>query len=309
MTSRTTLADQIREGVADEQLAKLQNDRKRKLEAEDTPHRLGKRSVSVSSRSSVSVSTISTTMSRAPSRERDMHPISVRSRGTRKSSRDGGRRVLRERSMSYTSNSSSSQSRTRALRAKDRNPRLRKPVHSPKLGDRGRSSNRRPSNAVSSSSRKRRRSRSSSMSYMSDSSYAGRQSTGVLGENRRTRARRSSTSPDFRGRDRRSRAPQSNRSRSNSMDRSRIARERRSMTPERASRRYGDREARLRPGVEGGQSRFLNGESHYKSTSRGKEHELYRAAKPRPVSPPRRERSLSPFSKRLALTQAMNMHR
>lgn len=160
--------------------------------------------------------------------------------------------------------------------------------------------------------RKRRRSRSSSMSYTSDSSSSGKGRSKPIDNVRRTRPRRSTVSPDIRGRDRWSHAPRSSRrtpSRSNSMDRSQIARERRSMTPVRASR--GDREEPTRAGRgnEVVTPRFGSDNDRYGSSFRTKEDGDRRPERPRPAPPPRKERSLSPFSKRVALTQAMNMGR
>ncbi|RAK93664.1 hypothetical protein BO79DRAFT_186350 [Aspergillus costaricaensis CBS 115574] len=105
---------------------------------------------------------------------------------------------------------------------------------------------------------------------------------------RNTRRRRRESSPEERGRPRhlsRDRERR-DRSRSQSVDHSRIARTRRSATPEKrpergypASRNYGD------------------GPSHSQKDGRGQGR----------APPPPRERSLSPYSKRLALTQSMNM--
>ncbi len=163
------------------------------------------------------------------------------------------------------------------------------------------------------STRKRRRSCSSSMSYTSDSSSSGGQRSRPMNNVRRTRPRRSTVSPDTRGRDRWSRAPRSSRrtpSRSNSMDRSQVARGRRSMTPVRASRGDGNEPARAGRGKkEVVDPRFGSDNDRYGSSFRNREYDDRRAERPKPAPPPRKERSLSPFSKRVALTQAMNMGR
>lgn len=82
------------------------------------------------------------------------------------------------------------------------------------------------------------------------------------------------------------------------MDKSRIARERRSMTPE----TFRDRDYPRRPSSKhnGPPADHSNRPSNNSHDGRGREG--YAPAPPR-------DRSLSPFSKRLALTQAMNMGR
>ena len=147
----------------------------------------------------------------------------------------------------------------------------------------------RPAQAQKTNLRKRpRRSSSSSMSYTSESSYD--HGNGAGSAERNTRRRRSSISPGERGRRRspsreRERRKQ-RRSRSRSFDRSKIARHRRSLTPDDGPKHKHDK---------GPGSRDLDSGSR-----RGPP-----GGRPAPV----RERSLSPFSKRLALTQAMNMGR
>ncbi|CAG8419172.1 unnamed protein product [Penicillium salamii] len=110
---------------------------------------------------------------------------------------------------------------------------------------------------------------------------------------RNTRRRRRESSPEQRGRHRgEGRHSERRHRRSRSADRDRLPKERRSMTPDAAGDRdrpYRDRASPSRqvpppPGRPGHDS------------------------KPRANQPPR-ERSLSPFSKRLALTQAMNIGR
>lgn len=247
-------------------------------------------------------------MSRSPSRERGIRHKASRTHETLKAAKHCRRKSSRERSMSENSVSPYHKDPAKAPRNNDQDTRSRQQPYSPNDGGRERSSGRQMRNVTLGSSHKRRRSLSSSMSCTSGSSYGGRRRHGPVDNDRRTRPRRSSMSPDVRGRDRWSRAPRNSRksrSRTNSMDRSRIARERRSMTPDRASRGDKDRRRRDGFGVAGGQSGYAKDNDRYGSSFRGKEHEHSTA--PKPVSLPRKERSLSPFSKRLALTQAMNM--
>ncbi|EEH16577.2 hypothetical protein PABG_06664 [Paracoccidioides brasiliensis Pb03] len=123
---------------------------------------------------------------------------------------------------------------------------------------------------------------------------------------RNTRRRMRSQSPHERGRqhDPDRRGSWRNRSQSQSMDRSSIAKQRWSLTPDGLDRNggYTDRDRSHRPRS---QERFQEGPRSVR------DHEPpYRGAKDVLRSPPSpRERSLSPFSKRLALTQAMNMSR
>ncbi|OJD16301.1 hypothetical protein AJ78_03513 [Emergomyces pasteurianus Ep9510] len=156
---------------------------------------------------------------------------------------------------------------------------------------------------------KRKLGRSVSRDSHFSSSSAERKASGSNGKERSTRRRRGSHSPVERGRrhDSGRRGSWRNRSQSQSMDRSSIAKQRRSLTPDPVDRnnRYPDR-----------------GHTHRGHTDRPHSPEDIqdmprRPAKPRrdrgrsiPENPPpRKERSLSPFSKRLALTQAMNMNR
>lgn len=223
----------------------------------------------------------------------------------------GNYRMSRSRDSSMSYSSDASHKKHRRGRSSNGDQAL-----SGKLGSVGglkseRSGRRGPGNNGA-STRKRRRSRSSSMSYTSDSSSIGKRRSKPIDNDRRTRPRRSTVSPDIRGRDRWSHAPRSSRrtpSRSNSMDRSQIARERRSMTPVRASHRDRDEPARAGRGHEVVHPGFSSDHDRYGSSFRTKEDGDRRPERPRPVRLPRKERSLSPFSKRVALTQAMNMGR
>ncbi|EAL90268.1 hypothetical protein V8F44DRAFT_487359 [Aspergillus fumigatus] len=146
-------------------------------------------------------------------------------------------------------------------------------------------------------SRKRRY--SVSLSYHTDSSFSsgGRQRSRSREweTDRNTRRRRRESSPEERGRPRNISEDGSRRgrTRSLSMDQSRIAKERLSATPDTVKgRHHPTRESR------GNLSRSRH-------LDRQRDH-----AFSRPTSgSARKERSLSPYSKRLALTQAMNMER
>ena len=134
--------------------------------------------------------------------------------------------------------------------------------------------------------RKRRRSsRDSSRSNSSDYLKGQRRRDRSRDGDRNTRRRRSSVSPDTRGRDRslpRNSGKRRTMSRGDSMDRGRIARGRQSLTP------------RSPPPTE---------------RVYGRESDGHRGVESRPphAQAPRKDRSLSPFSKRLALTQSMNL--
>lgn len=149
--------------------------------------------------------------------------------------------------------------------------------------------------------RKRRYSDSSSEYSHSSRSSIGERRSRSREPDRNTRRRRTERSPDERGRSYNSdrRGSWRGRSKSGSMDKSRIARERRSLTPAMATNSQNED----RHGSRGG-SRRLPRDQRGRHENRQPER---READQAP--PPPKERSLSPFSKRLALTQAMNMGR
>jgi hypothetical protein len=175
---------------------------------------------------------------------------------------------------------------------------------------------------VRQSARKRQRSLStSSMSYSSESSYERDRRSPPRVIDRNTRRKHGSNSPRERGRRRsrsRSIGRKSNRhDRSRSAQLSRVARNRRSLTPEGARRdpQSGmrlDRKMRDRSPFRADRRPRLDHRDNDRYGSSG-----YRANETRSSRNPRRDnappaaryRSLSPFSKRLALTQAMNMGR
>ncbi|KAI9886782.1 MAG: hypothetical protein M1823_001425 [Watsoniomyces obsoletus] len=159
--------------------------------------------------------------------------------------------------------------------------------------------------------KKRRRLRaSSSDSYHSHSpSAAGRSTTSSEGRN--MRRRHGARSPDERGRHRSRSGSRRLESYSRSSSRGDMPRRRRSSPP---SRRGTDERPARYASRDRGPDRRL--EEHrprevYRSRDRSVSRSRPQMSQPEPVSvrtaPPRRkERSLSPYSKRLALTQAMN---
>ncbi|KAL4914229.1 zinc knuckle-domain-containing protein [Aspergillus aurantiobrunneus] len=140
-------------------------------------------------------------------------------------------------------------------------------------------------------SRKRRHSDSSS--DYSVSSYSSRERSRARSPERNIRRRRRESSPKERGRPRdiSRNGSRRDRSRSNGMDKGRIARGRRSITDKETNlnRSYGNPSS---------SSKNQPNTSHEREGYKGNH-----------ASPTRRERSLSPYSKRIALTQAMNMGR
>ncbi|KAL8972723.1 MAG: hypothetical protein Q9197_002650 [Variospora fuerteventurae] len=296
-----------RKGVADEQLAKIEQDRKRMSAVDDSPYRSGKRSISASTSSSASVSTISTNMSRSPSPKQDEGHDTLPSQKQFQRNTSHDMNKSRGRSLSYCSDSSYEKARARAPMVRKQEPGARPSAdsHNAIAGERLQEDLMRgPSVGPR---RKRRRSRSSSMSYTSGSSDSDRGRYRPANDTRHTRPRRSSVSPDVRGREMWSRAPRSHRrtrSRSNSMDQSRIARERRpDHGPQAESARLS------RDGLVDGRSdlRRPDKNDRHEGRFRNEDHGARGRSVRVPVSLPRKERSLSPFSKRLALTQAMNM--
>lgn len=290
-----------RNGVADEELARKELERGRKRTADGTDHPDGARKRSrsaASSYSSTSVSTISTNLSHSP----PPHRGSKHSHGSSRISREHGQalpfkpalaRKLRRSSttstMSYTSDSSVDRARKGSPRDRDQNQ----------------------SRSIA---RKRRRSSASSMSYTSDSSSDGKRKKRFTNEHRNTRRRRSSISPDTRGRDRKLqvRGSRRTRSRSHSVDRSQVARNRQSMTPgappirdRPISNRDGPRK-KDHSSARDREKRYLNDDDRYGSSFRNENRDDRTTRPPQPLQQ-QKERSLSPFSKRLALTQAMNM--
>lgn len=145
---------------------------------------------------------------------------------------------------------------------------------------------------------KRRRSSSSKSGSRSSRSISSDDDADRSGQRRSSganqRRRHRLSSPERRGRpDSHRGASRRTKSRSLSLERSRIAKERKSLTPASPNHSKVDREYQVRES-----HRYSEKPAH--RSDRGKNRRLDRG------QPPRKERSLSPFSKRLALTQAMN---
>lgn len=147
----------------------------------------------------------------------------------------------------------------------------------------------------------RGRSGSTSSSYSSDAASRRRRRNHSGDGDRNVRRRYSSISPDTRGRDRDPPGTKNKRRRSRSIsrDKGHIVRNIRLLTPasppSRDKSASGDRYNRVR----------REDEASYNNGGRDKTNDGSKG--PAPPPPPRKERSLSPYSKRLALTQAMNM--
>ncbi|KAL4759620.1 zinc finger CCHC-type containing 10 [Aspergillus foveolatus] len=189
----------------------------------------------------------------------------------------------KKRTRSLSSASASSVSTISTNRHRSISPRQER------YGKRREESKTRSQTSHHSSSRKRRYSDSSS--GYSVSSYSSREVSRTRSPERNTRRRRRESSPKERGRPRDvSRGgSRRGRSRSYSVDRGRIVKERRSLTHEEtdADRSY------AKPYTS-------------RSQPRASHHE-WKGVERNYAQPPPRQRSLSPYSKRIALTQAMNM--
>ncbi|PGH19147.1 hypothetical protein AJ80_04227 [Polytolypa hystricis UAMH7299] len=159
-------------------------------------------------------------------------------------------------------------------------------------------------------SRKRKLSESpSGRSYFSHSPDARRQSRSPSyskESERNTRRRRKSRSPSARGRhyDSDRRGSWRNRSRSQSVDKSRVARQRRSFS----SNSLDSDDRNRRRGSYSVEENRDQAEGWPRTRDRRGPPETSRPIR-NPSPPPRRDRSLSPYSKRLALTQSLGMGR
>lgn len=158
----------------------------------------------------------------------------------------------------------------------------------------GSSKDQKPNAASRSPETSRKRRYSDSGDSYSGSSYSSgarhRSRSREWTEERNIRRRRRESSPEERGRHRDSRRPRSPR-RGTSVDKSRITKDRRSMTPNHGHDRSGQRSYRDRDD--------LSGQPHTSEPGRS------RQDPPRARPGPPRERSMSPYSKRLALTQSV----
>ncbi|MCJ1269452.1 hypothetical protein MMC22_009344 [Lobaria immixta] len=302
-------------GIADEQLAKKEEERGRKRIAGENGHRniLRKDSRSISSYSSTSVSTISTNLSRSPHPSaKDKKPkfggLPLDSAETRKRRRSSTRS-----SMSYTSDSSVDKQRREHSRDAGRNIRRRRASTSPDHRGRDRNQSSRAFEGLDGYHKRRRSSSFSSSSHTSESSYLRRRRDRSLNGDFKTSRRRSSISPYPRERDKTFHGKRSNRrtrSRSYSRDRSRVARNRQSMTPGAPPRRDGGRRTpRHSDDLKRDRGpRYSNDNDRYGSSFRATDQDNPRTSRSiRHSQPVPKARSLSPFSKRLALTQAMNI--
>lgn len=295
-----------RKGIADEQLAKEDVERGRKLGIDGPDESLR------SSCSSLSVSTVSTDLSRSrrPStkgRQPKLRELPLSSIQNRENRRNPKRRRSSTRSsMSSSSGSSfSKQCRSRS-REPRRNIRRRRASRSPGSRGRDRHDSRRASINPIGSSRKLRQNSSYSSSSCSLDSSSERRLRGGSRIEKFSMGRHSSVSPDPRGRDRNFQGKRSNRrsrSHSYSRDRSQVARNRQSMTPS-APQRNGGPKIRKSLDANNRNRRYSNDNDRYGGSLRGADRGIPRTS--HFPQPRKKERSLSPFSKRVALTQAMN---
>ena len=296
----------LRKGVADEVLANKEEERGRKRKADADEHMNGsrKRSRSTSS-SSNSVSTISTNLSDSSSPKLAALRHTGQSQVFSNLEVDRKRRRSRSSSISYTSESSHSR------RSRGRPGNLSRDEY-----DRKEQSERIARPILDSERRQRARTRSRSISYDSHSSLDRRRRRSPKSETRRKRRRHSSRSPMDRGRDRdlnNNRGSRRTRSPSESRNRSEVVRNRKSMTPgfpAIQSSRSDNRSQgpKQHPNVDRRQS-YSNDNDRYGSSARDRNQGIRGSRPPPNALPQRKERSLSPFSKRLKLTQAMNMGR
>lgn len=284
--------------MADEELAKREALRR---QGKDTS-KARSRSMSASSFSSGSASTVSTNLSRSASpdvrRRSDLRPSAGRVDRSRNPQRDTASRMRRFSDSSQMAYSSESEDLERV--ASDR--RRGKPRDSQSRREGWRQSN----------DRKRRWSASSLSSY-SDSSRDHQRSSYRKDADRNTRLRRSSFSPDERGRDRyltKNHDDRRERSRGFSREKSMMARNRNSITPglDGGQHRYGDDRGGDRTRSEHGsrpseasKRKENNSSSPTNTTSERRFDNGHLSHRARPP----RERSLSPYSKRLVLTQTM----
>ena len=287
----------------------MERDRKRKADQDGSLDRGSKRSRSVSTSSSTSVSTISTNLSRSSSPRRSLPAVTIRHHHSHSGLRDSkahskGRRGSDVSVKSYTS--SSSLETRRGYRSQDQARGIER-QHMPRLLE-----NRETNSANRANLKRRRRSRSSSRPYSSSSSTDWRRRRRSQEGDRNTRRRRSSISPDRRGRDRSIPGMRyRRRSQTRSRDRSKIARNRQSMTPTSPQHRgLGDGGAYQprvgnQPREAGPAAQYDDTKSNWTALSDSRGNGTSRSS--RRTAPTRKDRSLSPFSKRLALTQAMNM--
>lgn len=262
-----------------------------------------------SNSSSSSVSTISTNLSRSPLSSSKL-PEAQKGTAPSDLARPGKRRRRSTTSSStYSSNSSVHWRRGDRSRDDDRNIRRRRSSVSPDVRGRDRSQDKLINKGGFDDRNQRRNYKSSSSSYSSDTSFEKKSRSRIQDNGGKKTRFRSSISPDSRGRDRNFFSKRSNRrtrSRSHSRDRSRVARNRRSMTP--GAARQISKSSEFSMSKDPGSQSFDDDNDRYRTRFKNSERDGNRAS--RSVKFPKhqpKERSLSPFSKRLALTQAMNI--
>ena len=265
--------------------------------------------------SSISVSTISTNISHSPSPGHTGHAYTGQHQMLANLNTGHKRGRSPSTSMSYTSESPR-EGAGNPSRGEDgiRGPReYQSERHTSRKvkSDQHRSVNRR----TSQDGRSPRHSRSRSVSSDSDFSLSRRPKRSLAIEDRSKRRRHSSRSPEDRGRDRDyygMRGSRRTKSPTESRNRSLVTRNRKSMTPV-VQYDKGRRDSH-HPSLNH-ERHYLKDGSRYGRSSRdgaddsrsGRPLESFRSeAQQRPAAS-KKERSLSPFSKRLALTQAMNM--
>ena len=262
---------------------------------------------------STSVSTISTNLSRSPSPKHISHGHTGQSQSLANLEVDRKRRRSPSTSMSYTSESSHGKVQRVRSRSPDNisrrwkspvNPNVHRRERDQRRGSRDRATGQEP--------RRRAYSRSRSASYASDSSFEDYRRRPTHRENRGKRRRHCSRSPDDRGRDRDvevNRGSRRTKSPYESRDRSQVIKNRKSMTPGIPSRRAEEtRGHNNRPSIDRGEH-YAKDNDRYGGSARDQGENARPARPPPSAPPPRKDRSLSPFSKRLLLTQAMNMGR
>ena len=248
--------------------------------------------------SSNSISTISTDLSRSPSRSRTGDVHTGQSQLLSKIGLGRKRRRSLSTSPSYTSDSSHDASRRGPLRGSD--------------GDRGRQrgSTIHISNSVGKRDERRRKPPlSESASCTSYSSIDEERRKSSRGTDRSKRRRHSSRSPIARGRERaefNKRGSRRTRSPSESRDRGEVVRNRISMTPNLPGQGDGSRRQEHRLPVERDDN-YSKDNDRYGRSARDRDGNTRSDRQSAIARPPRTARSLSPFSKRLALTQAMNL--
>ena len=263
--------------------------------------------------STMSVSIISTNISRSPSPKQVAHGHTGQSQLLVNLEADRKRRRSTSTSTYYTSDSShDSRRRDRSQRRDDKFRRRRSSV-SPD-GQKREINIQRTSGDQAESPERRRRpyTRPRSISSASQSSFQEYRRRPTHDENRTKRRRHSSRSPNGRGRDRdlyNIRGSRRTRSPSESRHRSQVIRNRKSMTPGVLPRRADESQRQdHQPSIDRRNS-YSTDNDRYGGSARDRDENTRPSRPPPSVPTSRKDRSLSPFSKRLALTQAMNMGR